>query len=90
MAPVPIDQPAPGYTEQARKAHIEGIVSIQATVRKDGSVGNLKVIRSLGYGLDESAMNTIATKWKFKPGALNGAPVNVQARIDVRFQLGTQ
>jgi TonB family protein len=89
-APVPIDQPVPAYSEQARKARIEGVVTIQATFRKDGSVGNLKVIRSLGYGLDESAVNTIATRWKFKPGALNGVPVDVQARIDVRFHLGTQ
>jgi len=85
-APVPIDQPSPAYTEQARRARIEGVVSIQATVRKDGSVGNLRVIRSLGYGLDESAMKTIATKWKFKPGTLNGVPVDVRARIDVTFR----
>jgi uncharacterized protein len=41
----------------------------------------------LGYGLDESAINTIATKWRFAPGTLNGEPVDVQANIQVSFRL---
>jgi len=50
-------------------------------------VDSFKVIRGLGYGLDESAINTIATKWRFKPGSLNGQPVDVQATIEVSFRL---
>jgi TonB family protein len=87
IAPVPIHQPHPIYTDEARKAHVEGLVSIQATVRKDGSVASLRIIRSLGYGLDEAAMNIIATQWKFKPGTQNGTPLDVRAKIDVRFRL---
>ena len=86
-APVPIFQPLPLYTEEARKARLEGIVLLQAIIRKDGSVDSFKVIRGLGYGLDESAINTIATKWRFKPGSLNGQPVDVQANIEVSFRL---
>lgn len=86
-APVPILQPAPAYTEEARKARAEGVVAIRVMVRKDGSVGNLKVIRGLGFGLDESAINTIAKKWKFQPGTLNGVPVDVHANIEVTFRL---
>jgi protein TonB len=86
-APVPIYQPLPAYTEDARKARAEGIVLIQAIIRRDGSVDSFKVLRGLGYGLDESAINTIATKWRFKPGTLNGAPVDVQANIEVSFRL---
>jgi TonB family protein len=85
--PESILQPAPPYTEEARKARIEGVVTIQALVRANGSLDKLKVIRTLGHGLDESAMNTLATKWRFKPGTRNGAPVEVQARIDVTFRL---
>jgi protein TonB len=86
-APIPIFQPLPLYTEDARKARVEGLVLLQAIVRKDGSVDSFKVIRGLGYGLDESAINTIATKWRFKPGTLNGQPVDVQANIEVSFRL---
>ncbi len=86
-APVVISQPLPPYTEEARKARAEGIVLIQAIIRRDGSVDSFKVLRGLGYGLDESAINTIATKWRFKPGTLNGVPVDVQANIEVTFRL---
>jgi len=85
--PTAIYQPLPAYTEDARKARAEGIVLIQAVIRRDGSVDSFKVIRGLGYGLDESAINTIATKWRFKPGTLNGVPVDVQANIEVSFRL---
>ena len=85
--PTAIFQPLPAYTEEARKARAEGIVLIQAIIRRDGSVDSFKVLRGLGYGLDESAINTIATKWRFKPGTLNGAPVDVQANIEVSFRL---
>jgi TonB family protein len=85
--PVVLSQPLPAYTEEARKARAEGIVLIQAVIRKDGTVDSFKVLRGLGYGLDESAINTIATKWRFKPGTYNGAPVDVQANIEVSFRL---
>ena len=86
-APVGIYQPLPAYTEEARKARAQGIVLIQAIIRKDGTVDSFKVLRGLGYGLDESAINTIATKWRFKPGTLNGVPVDVLANIEVSFSL---
>ncbi len=86
-APIAIYQPLPAYTEEARKARAEGIVLIQAIIRRDGTVDSFKVLRGLGYGLDESAINTIATKWRFKPGTLNGTPVDVQANIEVAFRL---
>jgi len=85
--PIALYQPLPHYTEEARKARAEGIVLIQAVVRKDGSVDSFKILRGLGYGLDESAINTIATKWRFKPGTRNGQPVDVWANIEVTFRL---
>ena len=85
--PVPLYQPLPAYTEEARNARVEGIVLIQAIVRKDGTVDSFKVLKSLGHGLDESAVNTIATKWQFQPGTLNGAPVDVQVIIEVAFRI---
>ena len=84
--PIPLVQPLPQYTEQAREARVVGLVVLQVIVRKDGSVDSFKVIRGLGYGLDESAINTIATKWRFKPGTYNGQPVDVRANIEVSFR----
>jgi len=86
-APIPIYEPLPAYTEEARKARTEGIVVLQAIIRANGTVDSFKVLKSLGYGLDESAINTIATKWKFKPGTLRGVPVDVYANIEVTFRL---
>jgi len=86
-APIAISQPLPLYTEEARKARVEGIVLLQAVIRRDGTVDSFKVVRGLGYGLDESAINTIATKWRFKPGTLSGRPVDVMANIEVTFRL---
>jgi TonB family protein len=87
VAPVPIQQPQPAYTDEARKAHVEGSVAIQATVRKDGSVTSPRITRSLGHGLDEAAVNTIATRWRFKPGTRNGTAIDVRATIEIRFRL---
>ena len=85
--PVAVIQPLPMYTEDARKAKVEGLVLIQAVVRKNGTVDSFRVIRGLGYGLDESAISTISNKWKFRPGTFNGQPVDVQCSIEVSFRL---
>ena len=86
-APVVLNQPLPAYTDEARAAHVEGIVLIQAIIRKNGTVDSFKLLRVLGYGLDVSAINTIATKWRFSPGTYNSEPVDVQINIEVSFRL---
>ncbi len=80
-------QPLPAYTQEARDAKISGIVLLRAIIRKDGTVDSFKVLRGLGYGLDESAMHTIATKWKFEPGTINGQPADIEVNIEVSFRL---
>jgi TonB family protein len=85
--PVPLVQPLPAYTEEARKVRAEGIVLVRAIIRKDGTVDSFNILRGLGYGLDESAIKTIASKWRFKPGTLDGKAVDVQANIEVAFRL---
>jgi len=85
--PVVIRQPLPAYTQEARDAKIEGVMLLQVIVRKNGLADNIKVIRPLGYGLDESATDTVAKEWQFKPGTLNGKPVDVQAHIEISFRL---
>jgi TonB family protein len=79
--------PSPPYTEEARRAHAEGLVILQAVIRKDGTVDGFKILKRLGYGLDISALNTIAAKWRFKPATRNGEPVDVIANIEVSFHI---
>ena len=87
IPPMLIFQPKPDYTEEARRQRIEGIVLLEAIVRKDGSVDNVKVKKSLGYGLDESAVKTVAEKWRFRPGTLKGEKVSVFIEIEIKFKL---
>jgi Gram-negative bacterial TonB protein C-terminal len=53
-------------------------------VLEDGSLANLKLVRGLGYGLDESAILTIQDRWRFQPGTVDGKPVNVEANIEIK------
>jgi len=85
--PVLLVKTTPSYTDDAVKAKVQGVVLLRAVIRKDGSVTDIEVLRGLGYGLDEKAIEEIATKWKFRPGTLNGKPVNVLATIEVMFNL---
>jgi len=85
--PQVLQQPKPSYTEEAREAKIQGIVMVGAVIQKNGSVGQIKILKGLGYGLDESAVNTISREWKFKPGTLNDEPVDVSVVMEVSFRL---
>jgi TonB family protein len=87
VPPQGVYQPLPSYSQEARDAKAEGIILLQAIIRKDGQVTDLKILRGLGYGLDESAINTIREKWRFEPGRFNGQPVDVMANIEVSFRL---
>ncbi len=51
-----------------------------------GKATNIRVLHSLGLGLDEKAMDAVK-QWKFKPGMKDGKPVTVQASIEVNFRL---
>jgi TonB family protein len=85
--PEALVQPPPSYTKEAREARIGGVVKLQAVIRKDGTVEVLKILAGLGYGLDESAIDTISSRWRFKPGTYNGKPVDMVANIEVTFSM---
>jgi len=85
--PVAEYMPRAAYTPEAKAARIEGTIVLQVVIRKDGSVGDVKVIRGLGYGMDEATIEIIKTKWRFRPGMLNGQPVDVSASVEVSFRL---
>lgn len=76
----------PVYTDEARVAHVQGTVTLDVTVHKDGTVTVTKVFQGLGYGLDEAAILAVV-KFQFEPGTFNGQAVDTQSRIDVNFRL---
>jgi TonB family protein len=76
----------PEYSEQARKAKFQGTVVLNLVVQRDGSVRDIKIINSLGLGLDEKAIEAVK-QWRFRPGQKNGQPVDVSAIIEVTFRL---
>jgi len=78
--------PQPQYTEIARKARLQGVVIVQAIIDKGGNVTNVKVLKGLGMGLDQAAVDAIK-KWKFDPATLNGKPVAVYYNLTVNFRL---
>jgi TonB family protein len=87
MLPVSIqEKPTPVYTAEARKLHVEGEVLLQVMFTATGQVRVLRVLRSLGYGLDESAMRA-AEKIRFSPAQQEGRPVDSTATLHIVFQL---
>lgn len=85
-APVPIFQPEPEYSEEARKAKWQGSVLLSLVVDESGKAVNIKVTKSLGLGLDQKAIEAVE-KWRFKPGTKDGKPVAVIASVEVNFRL---
>jgi len=85
-APTLVHKVAPEYSETARKAKFQGTVVLYVEVGPDGRAHNIQVIRSLGMGLDEKAIEAV-NKWTFRPGTKDGVAVTVQATIEVNFLL---
>jgi TonB family protein len=75
-----------GYTEDARIRQLEGEVVLEVVVRRDGSVGDLKVLRGLGGGLNERAAEAVR-QWRFSPARRKGVPVDVLVEVAVEFKL---
>jgi TonB family protein len=86
LPPQIVSSPIPEYTEEARLAGIEGIVTVDAAFDIYGNVKPLRVRKGLGYGLDAVALATL-TGWRFLPATRNGAPVEVVAQVDVVFRV---
>ena len=85
-APRAIYTPEPEFSEEARKIKHQGAVILLATIGADGHPHDLTVVRSLGMGLDEKALEAVST-WRFEPAQKNGHPVAVKMNIIVNFRL---
>ncbi len=78
----------PKYTSEAQRAKLEGDVDIQVVVQKDGTVGEMRVSRSLDtqFGLDDEALKA-AKGWTFSPATCKGEPVNMIVTLRLQFRL---
>lgn len=85
-APRAIYTPEPEFSEEARKAKYQGVVVLQGIIGVDGRVHNPHVVRSLGMGLDEKALE-IVRQWKFDPGQKDGRAVPVEMGLEISFNL---
>ena len=86
--PCAVREVKPAYTADAMRAKIQGSVWLECIVMPDGSVGEVKVTRSLDpiFGLDQEAIKA-AKQWRFRPGMRQGAPVPVIITIELTFTL---
>jgi protein TonB len=84
--PTLLKEVKPDYTEEARRRGVEGDVVMEIVVRRDGSVGDVRVLQGLGHGLDERAIAAVR-RWRFNPATRRGAPVDVLVEVAMEFKL---
>jgi periplasmic protein TonB len=75
------------YPEEARKNKIEGKVAVQFIINEDGACSDFEVIKGIGYGCDEAAVEAFKKMPKWKPGLVNGKPVKVRSQMSYNYKL---
>lgn len=85
--PLCLDCPPPLYTDEGRKAKINGTVVLQVTVTEDGRAADIRVLKGMPLGMNELAVKSVSG-WKFKPAmGADGKPASVIVPIEVSFRL---
>lgn len=75
------------YPESAMEAQVQGRVTVQFVVEKDGSISDVRVLRSVDPSLDKEAIRLVEAMPRWTPGKQNGATVRVRYRVPVLFRL---
>jgi TonB family protein len=75
----------PAYPMQLMRQNVAGTVILYAVIRANGTVGNIRVLRSIDTRLDKYAIEAIS-QWKFNPATKNGSPVDVEATFQIPFK----
>jgi protein TonB len=78
----------PSYTENARRAHVQGMVLLEAVIDAGGNVTGVKIVKPLTMGLDQEAVRAVR-QWKFRPATLHGQPVAVFFQLAVTFEVAS-
>jgi len=84
--PVVIQAPQPDSISPRDQNGPQGTSVLEIEVDEKGNVADAKVVKVLGHGLDEKALETVWT-WKFRPAQLNGHPTRVRIMVEVKFRL---
>ena len=84
--PIPIVTPEAEFSDEARRAKYQGAVMVTIIVDWRGIPQNLRIVRSLGMGLDEKALDAVR-RYRFKPAMKDGKPVPVMMTVEVNFRL---
>ncbi|HLW21255.1 MAG TPA: energy transducer TonB [Cyclobacteriaceae bacterium] len=77
------------YPSAAKTKGIEGTVYVAFTVKDDGSVSDVEILRGIGGGCDEEALKVIKNSPRWEPGTQRDKKVNVKMRVPIRFALGS-
>lgn len=85
-APIPMVTPEAEFSDEARRTKFQGICAISLIVDSQGNPQNLRIVRHLGMGLDEKALEAVL-RYRFKPARKNGRPVPVRITVEVNFRL---
>jgi TonB family protein len=85
-APQLINRVQPEFTDEARQAKYTGVVEISLIVDGNGNPENIQIVRHLGMGLDQKAVDAVK-QYKFRPAVYQGHPVPVRLVVDVDFRL---
>jgi protein TonB len=84
-APVAMRTVDPAYPADLIRDGYEGVVVLYAIIHKDGTVGDVRVLRGLQGRLDENARVALS-RWKFRPGTKNGEAVDLEAVVQIPFR----
>ena len=75
------------YPAAAQRANISGRVFVKFVVEDDGSIGDVKVMKGIGFGCDEEAVRVVKSMPKWKPGVQNGKNVRVYYNMPIVYRL---
>jgi len=84
--PVPVKKVDPKYPPTLVSERVEGEVVLYAVIRKDGSVGEIQLVRGIDDQLDANAKDALE-QWRFRPGAKAGEPVELEAIVHIPFRV---
>jgi protein TonB len=85
-APEVLFAPEPEFSEEARRSKVSGNVLVYLQVDEQGRPMHVRVLRGLGMGLDEKALEAVR-QYRFRPAMENGKPVAVEMNVDVTFNI---
>jgi protein TonB len=84
--PAPLNLASPEYTDKARREKVQGTVLLSVRIEKDGHPSRVLVVRGLGLGLDEKAIESVSRS-TFRPALKDGLPVVTEIQMEINFNL---